>query len=137
MFGPSELPSSGPTVNVNGDLKIHLEGLARELASIRGGDGDLGDLGPDPLEEAGVNFGNLLSRLLREPSFVLQRLSPATFPNDVVTTQQRQGKPLTKTEAAAVIALMKGGSCYRCRVAKGPFRYASTPGTAIRSALGS
>lgn len=119
------------------ELKDYLKELTNELAHRSIGLHDPGDGDPDHLEagEMTRNFGNALSELLKQPSFCLQRLSPKTFPQDVVTTHFRSGSPLTVDDAEAVIGLMKGGSCFRCRIGKHPYRYASTPGEAVESAL--
>ncbi len=59
-------------------------------------------------------------------SWALNRISPATYPPDVVVTVKRQSHPLTDAEAVAVAKLMREGACYRCRIGKGRFYFGKT-----------
>lgn len=83
-----------------------------------------------------MNFANLFHKLIElNTGFSLQKVSPKTFPQDVITTSFRQGEKLTKTEQEAIVELVKSGSCYRCRVSKGRYHYSRTISNAIHAAL--
>lgn len=70
-------------------------------------------------------------------SWQLNRVSATTYPPDVVVTARRQGQPLSDAEITTVAALMRGGSCYRCRIGKGRFYFGDTPlAAAERAAAG-
>ena len=57
----------------------------------------------------------------------LHRVSPKTFARDL--------GGLSGEEINAVVALMLGGDCYRCRIASGRFYYGSTAQEAIEAAI--
>lgn len=81
------------------------------------------------------NFGNMLSQLLRERSFCLQKVSRATFASDVIATHHRRGERVTKRETEAIIALVRSGEAFRCRIGKGRFVYGRTVSEAISGAI--
>lgn len=81
------------------------------------------------------NFGNILSQLLRERSFRLEKISPATFPNDVIATYHRRGERITKKESEAIIALVRTGTAFRCRIGGGRYAYGKTVSEAIAGAM--
>lgn len=81
------------------------------------------------------NFGNLLSKLLKQRSFRLEKISPATFPNDVIATYHRRGERITKKESDAIIALVRTGTAFRCRIGNGRYAYGQTVSNAIEVAV--
>lgn len=81
------------------------------------------------------NFGNLLSKLLKQRSFRLEKISPATFPSDVVATYHRRGERITKKECDAIVALVRSGTAFRCRIGNGRYAYGETVSDAIERAI--
>ena len=59
-------------------------------------------------------------------SWQLQRVSVATFPQDVVATLRRKGQPPTEAEIRALTNLIRSGECYRCRIGKGRYFFGDT-----------
>lgn len=83
-----------------------------------------------------MSFDTIFNQLIAlHTGFSLQRVSPKTFPNDVVTTSFRQGEKLTKSEQEAIVNLVRRGTCYRCRISKGRYCYAMSISKAIELAL--
>lgn len=80
------------------------------------------------------NFGNLLSKLLKQRGFRLEKISPTTFPPDIITTHRRKGG-YTKKELGGILELVRSGTAYRCRIGKSRYFYGETPSDAIRLAL--
>lgn len=82
-----------------------------------------------------MNAGNAMSRLLKQPGFCLQKVSPTTFPNDVITTHHRRGDKITEKEEKGIKELVRSGTAFRCRIGKGRYHYGSTVTDAIVGAL--
>lgn len=76
-----------------------------------------------------------LTLLSRFHSWELNKISTTTFPGDVVATVRRSGQPMSPAEAEAVVAMVRGGHCYRCRIGKGRFFFGVTPGEAAGRAV--
>lgn len=55
-------------------------------------------------------------------SWQLHRVSPTTFPQDVVVTVRRH-QDLTDKELKAMWELVRSRTCYRCRIGKGRFYF--------------
>lgn len=70
-------------------------------------------------------------------SWKLERISPATFPPDIIVTFKRQGlaKDYSDAELEAIANLMRTGHCYRCRIAKNRWHFAATVQGAIEAAV--
>lgn len=74
-------------------------------------------------------------QLCQRHSFSLQRVSPATFPQDVIATYHRRGEKISRGETEAICKLVRTGTAFRCRIAKGRYFYGADANEAIRAAL--
>lgn len=74
-------------------------------------------------------------RLQLQRGYTLQKISPTTYPQDVINAQIRADVPLTRTEIESIVALLKTGSAFRCRIGKGRYCYGRTADEAINAAL--
>lgn len=82
------------------------------------------------------NFGNLLSRLLKQRGFTLQKISPTTLPGDVISRHRRRpADGVREDEFPGILGLIKSGSAFRCRIGKARYWYGTTPSEAIQKAL--
>lgn len=77
------------------------------------------------------NFGNLFSQLNKFRSWKLERISHTTFPHDITIKL----KYLTAKDVERISNLIKGKSCYRCRIGTGKFFFGSTMSEAIEAAV--
>ncbi len=75
--------------------------------------------------------GDVFEQLNRLRSWKLERISPATFPHDIVVKL----KYLTPKECDTIAAMIKTGTCYRCRIGKGRYFFGETSSAAIAAAL--
>lgn len=71
-----------------------------------------------------------LGTLDRYKSWKLERISNTTYPKDVTIKLS----DLTLDEAAAIHTMIRGGSCYRCRISKGRWFFGSTAAEAAEKA---
>lgn len=67
-------------------------------------------------------------------SWQLNRVSPNTYPADVVVTLRRGDQVMSDAEAKAVAEWIRSGTCYRCRIGKGRFFFGDTPLAAAKRA---
>ena len=72
-----------------------------------------------------------LTQLDNLHSWRLERLSPTACPQDITVKLMM----ITPADAAAIESLMKLGSCYRFRIAKGRWHFGKTMEEAIAAAL--
>ena len=74
---------------------------------------------------------NALDKLTEFRSWKLDRLSPATYHQDITVKL----KYLTPKDAEAIRKLLRGACCYRCRIGLGPYSFGSTAEEAIDGAV--
>jgi len=77
---------------------------------------------------------NILSRLYKCRSFSLQRVSPTTFPQDVLVRHRRDGR-YTRKELAVIADMLNSRSVFRCRIGRGRYFYGLTITEAVAAAL--
>ena len=75
-----------------------------------------------------------VAALERFHSWKLERLSPATFPPDILIKVSRV-QPVSEREIRAITGLMRRGQAYRCRIAKGRYYFAGTAEEAVKAAV--
>lgn len=73
----------------------------------------------------------VLGELNQFRSWKLELLSPTTYPPDIA-----RKCPAAKAIEPKLKAMLRGGHAYRCRIAKGPYCYASNIPEAVDAAIG-
>ncbi|MBC7853483.1 MAG: hypothetical protein IAF94_08610 [Pirellulaceae bacterium] len=72
-----------------------------------------------------------LSKLDKVRSWKLERLSPATYPQDITLKL----KYLVEGQAQAIAKMLTSGTAYRCRIGKGRWYFSDSADGAIAAAL--
>ena len=75
---------------------------------------------------------DVIKALSQFHSWQLHRISPKTYTNDVML---RASDGLSSAEIDAAVGLLKTGSCYRCKIARGRYYFAASAEDAARAAI--
>jgi len=76
---------------------------------------------------------SMLARLWNCRSFSLQRISPTTFPHDVLVRAGKDGH--TEKELKAIAKMLESRRVFRCRIGRGRYHYGLTLTDAVGAAL--
>ena len=68
-------------------------------------------------------------------SWSLERISPTTYPYDILVRLKKNGQIFSPEMEAEIASLIKQRTCYRCRIGRGPYYFAASALDAARLAI--